>query len=120
MGIWSSRAVFRRVDFWVRIEVGRIGVSLHLWYVRRRDLLAVESFPVDFLKPRMTEDISRSVGEITESFRDVGGEERFEEILGVGSEVGGVADFSSDDFLVQSHRIRIFRKEWRVTSLTCV
>lgn len=66
----------------------------------------------------MTKDIPRAVRQVTKSFRDVGSEEGFQEIFRFGCEVGRVTDSSGDDLFVQSHRVRVFGKEWRVTSLS--
>lgn len=65
----------------------------------------------------MTKDISRTVCQVTESFRDIGSQERFEQIFRFRSEVSWITNSTSDDLFVESHRVRIFCEERWVSSL---
>lgn len=61
MRIGSRRAILAQVDLGVLVEIARVPIALDLGHVRRRDLLAVQPLPVDFVEPDVREDVARAL-----------------------------------------------------------
>ena len=71
-----------------------ISIALDPWNVWRRNLASVEFFPIDFVEPRVREDISGTAVQVAEALGKVADEQVFQQFLGGRVKVGGVADFA--------------------------
>lgn len=91
----------------------RIAVQADARYIGRWNFLAVQAVPVDLGEPHVRKDIATAAVQVAKALRQIGGEERAQQVLGAGLEEGRIIDIAREDLLIQLDRIVFLRvKGW--------
>ena len=93
-----------------------VAIHIDIRDVGSGDFFSVETFPIDFSKPHMGENIAAAAVQITKTFREIGREQRLKKIFRTRLEERRVVHLASEDLFIQLDGVAVFSVERRVAS----